>query len=319
MKYHFRTLFGSLSLAWSVIHYGAAVEVSVVHEQSAPGTSSPQTSLLASEAYSVLSELPKVGIDQSKGKIDRLIALSNKLLSMNGSHETQLFLALREAIAHGLVYELCRSEALRLGVSSDERSDLVPFNKKNFLDLWNANLLNDAKLLNRTFRGNGMIVDMLSSNGVDDSDIVAGTWLGQMPLEQRDLFTKLKQHAKDYMLQGKKLSPDELFVQSIVVLQYLQDLDAVVRVYEKSGLLKDRSDFSAAIDVALQNTPKKRMDDGMRASPLKVLSTFSKFCSSSEDGYFIKQALLLGPYMDNTDVLPAQIQAHLGQQKIDEE
>ncbi|MGI6301205.1 MAG: hypothetical protein ACOX52_09145 [Verrucomicrobiota bacterium] len=283
--------------------------------QSNPDTFLPETSLLASEAYTVLSELPKVGIDQSKGKLEGLIASANKLLAENDPQKTQLSLALREAIAHGLVYEMYRSEAIRLGIGLEGQPVLIPFQKENFLDLWNASMPNDVQILNRTRRGHDVIVDALSSNSVDEAELVSGKQLDQMSQELRNRFAKLRHQAKDYSLQGKELSADEQFVQSLVVLQSLQDLDVIVRVYEQSGLLKDRADFRAAIDVALQGMHKKRMDDGMRASSLKVLSTFSKYCSPSESAYLMQQAMLLGPYMKNTEKLPAQVQTHLGHQK----
>jgi len=272
----------------------------------------PQVSELASEAYSTLANLPQVGIDQSKEKLKKLIVSAEKLQLEDDGWKVQLSIALKEAIAHGLIYEMYRSEAIRLQVNSPEQQVLIPFTKTIFLELWNANLPNESQVLNRTRRGDDIIVKQLSVKDINNKAILNG---GEVSKEMKDRFLKLETQANSYGLIGKKMSPDELFVQSLVMIQTMRDLDIIVRLYKKSGLLKDWGAFRTAIDATIKNPSKKRLGDEDQEGSLKILSTFGKYCSQNNDAYIMQQSMLLGSYMTNTKHLPAQIQSYLNQNK----
>lgn len=315
MKNYSHTLVGLLWRTYTILICGAVIASPDPLEQSNPDTLSPEISQLASEAYSLLSDLPNIGIDKAKGEIEQLITSANKLMTNDGAWETQLSLALREGIAHSLIYEMYRSEAMRLGINLEGQPAPIPFKKKNFLELWNANLPNNLQVLARTRKGNDVIVKQLSAKQMDNETIADGYKLREINDEVHDRYSKLKNQAHAYNLHHGKMSADEKFVQSLVVLQSLRDLDNIVQIYDKSGLFKDYTELRAAIDADLHGSHKKRMDDGMRASSLKVMSTFSKYCSPSEEMYLNQQAMLLGSYLENTANLPTQVRIHLDRRK----
>lgn len=258
---------------------------------------------IASDAYTILADIPDKGIEESRAGLHKIIAQRRILERSNNLLQRQLALILADAVALVIVSEIQNTEMQRMGAVQSP-VHMRPASPKNVVvQLWKENDLDVKSAVRASSHAAGDVVRFAFQDNSED-EILDGRMIKKASGDILPRIRELQRNAREYRGLGRAPSADELFMQALVTAQAFRDLRVIVDLFENGELSQDRAILQSAIDGALSQTQTRRMDDGMKESSLKVLSTFGRYCLPDPDAYRLKMALLLGPYMTDRDALP---------------
>lgn len=272
-------------------------------------TSDAGLNVIATNAFHVLQNVPDIGLEKSQHMLEQIIETHHRLSQETGLEQRQLSLVLADAIAYAIVTEIHRAEIARMDAEQRMTPKGVPFEKKTAVRLWEANQPDFAVAIRKALQEHDTVTSFVSMHSSEE-EVFSGEMIDKAPLESiRPRIRSLQEKALYAPYFSSKPSADELLVYALCKYQAFRDLGIVIDLYDKDDLPDDTTQFKLAIDVILKQQPGKRMDDGMKASSLKVLSTFVRYCCLSvSDAYRTRMALLLGPYMTDRGALPETAQ-----------
>ena len=283
-----------LILALSIVTASAA-------EVSEHGTIS--TATIASDAFTILGAVPDKGIEESSAGLQEIIAQRQVLERSSNLLHRQLALILADAVAFAIVREIQNTEMQRMGAAQSP-VHLRPAPPKNVVvQLWKANDLDAKSAIRASSHATGDVVRFAFQDSSED-EILDGRMIKKASADVLPRIRELQRNAREYRGLGRAPSADELLMQTLVTAQAFRDLRVIVDLFESGDLPQERALLQSAIEGALSLSQARRMDDGMKASSLKVLSTFGRYCLPDHDAYRLKMALLLGPYMTDRSALP---------------
>lgn len=287
-----------LVLALSTVTASAA-------ETSDHGTIS--TAAIASDAYAILAAVPDKGIEESSAGLQKIIAQRQVLERSNDLLHRQLALILADAVALAIMREIQSTEMQRMGAVQSPVHTRPASPKNVVVQLWKANDLDAKSAIRASPHATGDVVRFAFQDSSED-EILDGRMIKKASAEILPRIRELQRNAREYRGLGRAPSADEWLMQTLVTAQAFRDLRIVVDLFEAGDLPQDGVLLQSAIDGTLSQSQARRVDDGMKASSLKVLSTFGRYCLPGADAYRHKVALLLGPYMTDRSVLPEAAQ-----------
>lgn len=269
-------------------------------------------SVIATNAFHVLQNVPDIGLEKSRYMLDQIIETHHRLSQETGLVQRQLSFVLADAIAYAIVTEIHRAEIARMGADQRMTPKSIPFEKKTAVRLWKANQPDFAAAIRKALQGHDTVTSFVSMH-FSEEEVLSGEMIDKAPLETiRPRIRSLQEKALYAPYFSRKPSADEQLVYALCKYQAFRDLGIVIDLYDKDDLPDDATQFKLAIDGILKQHPGKRLDDGMKASSLKVLSTFVRYCClSASDAYQTRMALLLGPYMTDRGAIPETAQGIL--------
>lgn len=261
------------------------------------------TATIASDAYAILADIPNKGFEESRAGLQEIIAQRQVLERSDDPLQRQLALILADAVAHVIASEIRNTEIQRMG-AVQSAAPMRPTSPRNVVvPLWEENDLDAMSAVRACSHASGDIVRFAFQNSSED-EILDGRMIQKASGDILPRIRELQRNAREYRGLGRTPSADELLMQTLVTAQAFRDLRVIVDLFENGELSQDRAILQSAIDEALSQTRKRRMDDGMKETSSKVLSTFGRYCLPDPDAYRLKMALLLGPYMTDRDALP---------------
>lgn len=272
-----------------------------------PKVDTVSVSSIASNAYSILAAVPDNGLGESSPMLQKIIAQRRVLEQGDDPLHRQLALVLADAVAYALVREIQTAEIQRMGSAESEVQMRSPDAKSVVVQLWKANEFDVRAAIRVSPNATGDVVRFVNQNSSED-EILDGRMINKASSNILPRIWELHDNARGYRGLGRVTSADELFMYALTTAQAFRDLRIVVDLYGIGDLPQDRAVFQGVIENALSRAPVRRIDDGMKSSSLKVLSTFGRYCLPGHDAYRLKLALLLGPYMTDRSVLPKAAQ-----------
>lgn len=268
---------------------------------------------IATNAFRILRDVPSVGLEKSVSGLEQLIETHHQLSRESDISQRQLSLVLADAVAYAIVTEIHRSEVARLGMDQRMMPKSIPFDQHIAVRLWKANTPDFPAAIRKALQRQDMVTSFISQQSSEE-EVLNGKMIDKAPLETvRSRIRELYHKSLYYPVAvGKSPSADEQLVYSLVKYQAFCDLDIIMRLYEKSDLPADSPSFRTAIEKELTPSDERRVDDRMKQSSFKVWLTFGYYHPEGTsqnpvapiEGYHLKQALALAPFMTDTSSLP---------------
>jgi hypothetical protein len=295
----------ALLLTFTAVAPSVALEPNQTAEEAA-------LNVIATNAFRVLRDVPTIGLEKSVSELEQIIEAHRRLSRETNVPQRQLSLVLADAVAYAIVTEIHRADVARLGTDQNMTPKSLPFNKKTAVRLWKANVPDFPAVIRKALQGNDRITTFVSTDSSEE-DVLNGGMIDKAPLETiRPRIRELQEKALHPAGFSGKPSADEQLVYALSKCQAFRDLGMIIDLYEKDDLPKDSALLRSAIDEVLKQRPERRVDDGMKASPFKVWMTFRRYYpeGTSQDPvgpieeYYLKQALALAPFMNDTTSLP---------------
>lgn len=238
----------------------AAVVPSAVLE--ADQTADADLSVIATNAFSVLRDVPTVGLEKSVFGIEMIIETHRHLLREANLAQRQLSLVLADAVAYAIVTEIHRSDVSRLGTDPNITPQSIPFDKKTAVRLWRANVPDFPAAIRQALRGNDTVTGYVSTQS-SEKEVLSGDMIDKAPLDTIQLrLQELRGKAFQPRAFGVHPSADEQLVYALDRYQAFRDLAVIICLYENSELPTDSASLRTAIGGIMKPSAGKRVDDG---------------------------------------------------------
>lgn len=268
---------------------------------------------IATNAFRILRDVPLSGLEKSSNELHEIVEDHKRLALEADVAKRHLSVVLADAVAFAIVTEIYRSETV--GSGHGERSKepaVIPFNRKAVLALWENNMPDFPNAIEKIIDEPGTITGFVKNHS-SVNDVLEGRMIDKTPLGTiRPRIRSLMNRAHCVPGFGYGPSPDEQLVFMLAKYQAFIDIGIVLKLYGNGNLpCEDVAKFKIAA-AEVMDLHGRRVDDGMKVSPFKVWMTFREYHPkgnghghmSSFEGYCLRLALALSPFITDTGVLP---------------
>ena len=268
--------------------------------------------VIATNAFNVLKNVPSIGLEKSLPELDQIIETHRRLSRETDVSQRQLSLVLADAVAYAIMTEIRTSELVRVGAAQSKATKSVPSDKTVATRLWKANVPDFAYMIKTALKGRDIITDYASEHSSEE-DVLSGYMIHKTSGGQISTrILELNQRAELPVFGTKSPTPDEQLVYALNKCQAFRDLAVIIDIYATGDLPTESSLIRTAIDQALGQNPKRRVDDGMESSAFKVWLTYRHYYPKEDNAgsigfveeYCLRQALVLAPFITDTSSLP---------------
>jgi hypothetical protein len=258
---------------------------------------------VASNAYNILASIPEKGFEASSDGIHKIIQQRHILEQSNNLRQRQMALILADVVGIVIIREIQNYEKQGTNAEQALFSKVPIASKQVIIDVWRANEINEKSAIRACSIVNSDLVKFAFQDNCEE-EVLNGSMIYKASGATLSRIRELQSSARSYSGLNRAPSADELLMHTLVTVQNFRDLNVIVDLFWKGDFPRDRTQFQNAIESILMQTTVRRLDDGMKASYIKVLSTYGRYRVPDSDAYQLKIALLLGHFMDDKSTLP---------------
>ena len=256
---------------------------------------------IALRTYTVLANIPFVGIQSSQTEIQNVIILKNRLEAHTGLLERLLAIRMHDAINRSLFFETYRRALNLMGKTFTPPYKIDTLNPETIIVFLEKNTIAEQAQIQYIKSLNGQFAQFCRSKNFGINDFLNGEVVRGFPSDLRTLLREM-QSSLNFIVEemDKKDMEDVLFVSLLTTIDRTKDVRILcdILLYDLPASYKI---LLRQIEQRLLLHPYFRVSSGTYSTSDEVHATAETYLGHREEDYPELFTLLFLPYFRNTE------------------